>query len=97
MADETHYEGLPVAGYRPQDQASVDWVNRNKEIEERVLRICDFLATIPSVDQRWLAIGRTGIEKSFMAINRAIFKPGRVDLSTHDNWLKGRDDAVKNP
>jgi hypothetical protein len=84
--------GLPVSGYKPQSNTAVSLVNRNKEIEERVLRILDDLATMkgpaasndhPSeltIDQRWLAIGRTQIEQGFMAINRAIFKPGRVKL-----------------
>ncbi len=34
----------------------------------------------PNIDQRWLAIGRAHLEQAFMAINRAIFKPGRVEL-----------------
>ncbi len=33
-----------------------------------------------TVDKRWLAIGRTAIEQGFMAVNRSIFKPGRVVL-----------------
>lgn len=49
-------------------------------MEERVLRQLDWLKTMPDIDQRWLAIGRTHIEQAFMAINRAIFKPQRVSL-----------------
>jgi hypothetical protein len=78
-AEKTH-EGLPVAGYRPQDGTAVQEVNTNKEAEERVLRILDDLAADPEVDKRWLAIGRTQIEQGFMAVNRAVFKPGRVVL-----------------
>lgn len=72
--------GLPVAGYRPQTNTNVDLVNRNKEIEERVLRILDELRELPEIDGRWLAIGRTQIEQGFMAVNRSVFKPGRVSL-----------------
>lgn len=32
------------------------------------------------VDQRWLAIAKTDMEKAFMALNRAVFQPGRVKL-----------------
>jgi hypothetical protein len=78
-AEKTH-EGLPVAGYRPQDGTAVQKVNTNKEAEERVLRILDDLAADPEVDKRWLAIGRTQIEQGFMAVNRAVFKPGRAVL-----------------
>lgn len=73
-------KGLPVHGYQPQSQEAVDAVNRNKTLEEVVLRHFDQLALIDAVDKRWLAIGRTAIEQGFMAVNRAIFKPGRVAL-----------------
>lgn len=73
-------EGLPVAGYRAQGADKVAAVNHNKQAEEAVLRILDHLADDPEVDKRWLAIGRTQIEQGFMAVNRAIFKPERVDL-----------------
>lgn len=78
---EPKHEGLPVAGYRPQDDTALHLVNVNKHLEERVLRRLDFLADVPEVDKRWLAIARTQIEQGFMAMNRAIFKPGRVSLA----------------
>lgn len=74
------HEGLPVAGCRPQATSAVDLVNRNKGAEERILRILDDLKSAPGIDQRWLAAGRTDIEKGFMAVNRAIFQPGRASL-----------------
>jgi hypothetical protein len=80
MTTEKTHEGLPVAGYRPQDGTAVQKVNTNKVAEERVLRILDDLAADPEVDKRWLAIGRTQIEQGFMAVNRAVFKPGRAVL-----------------
>lgn len=72
--------GLPVHGYKPQSDEKVAAVNRNKQLEERVLRALDELRGFPFIDQRWLATGRTDIEKGFMAVNRAIFQPGRVEL-----------------
>lgn len=76
----TEHTGLPVEGYRKQSEDNVALVNKNKRIEEEVLRLLDDLASIADVDKRWLAIGRTHIEQGFMAINRSIFKPGRVEL-----------------
>jgi len=76
----TEHQGLPVAGYRSQSDINVTLVNHNKEAEERVLRILDDLGRVAEVDKRWLAIGRTAIENGFMAVNRSIFKPGRVAL-----------------
>lgn len=72
-------DGLPVKGYQPQTGSNVDLVNRNKVQEERVLRVLDELAQLPDVDKRWLAIGRTHIEQGFMAANRAVFRPARID------------------
>ncbi len=74
------HQGLPVVGYRPQGEAALELVNRNKRIEEEVLRILDALAHGDDIDKRWLAIGRTQIEQGFMAVNRAIFQPARVSL-----------------
>lgn len=76
----TQHSGLPVAGYRPQGEEAVSKVNGLKQMEERVLRALDALASDPDTDKRWLAIGRTSIEQGFMAANRSIFKPARVEL-----------------
>lgn len=79
MSIEQH-DGLPVAGYQPQTTQAVGLVNQNKALEEMVLRQLDALGQSDSVDKRWLAIGRTSIEQAFMAVNRSIFRPGRVML-----------------
>lgn len=77
----TEHEGLPVHGYKPQSEAAVQGVNINKRLEEGLLRVLDEMATKKNtIDQRWLAIGRTHIEQGFMAINRSIFQPERVKL-----------------
>ena len=76
----TEHAGLPVAGYRPQTTEAVDLVNDMKLREETLLRELDALAVRRDIDRRWLAIGRTGIEQAFMAINRAVFRPSRVTL-----------------
>ena len=74
------YVPIPVAGYKPQSQETIDLVNKNKNIEEETLRHLDHLASLDLVDKRWLAIGRTNLEQAFMAINRSIFKPNRINL-----------------
>lgn len=77
---EPKFVGLPVHGYKAQDQTAVAMVNINKQAEEGLLRMMDEYAGHPEVDKRWLAIARTNIEQGFMALNRSIFKPGRVAL-----------------
>lgn len=74
------HKGLPVEGYRPQSAEAVALVNEAKQLEEKVLRHLDRLASRQDIDKRWLAIGRTNIEQGFMAANRAVFQPSRVSL-----------------
>lgn len=76
----TDHRALPVHGYKPQSQATVDLVNANKKQEELALQQLDELAKLEFIDKRWLAIGRTHLEQAWMAINRSIFKPERVKL-----------------
>lgn len=73
-------QGLPVAGYKAQTDTAVSMVNQNKALEETVLRIIDAAQKDGIGDPRWLAIARTDIEKAFMSLNRAIFRPGRIKL-----------------
>lgn len=89
MADnENTLTGLPVAGYREQSKGNVDLVNDFKRDEERILRKLDAMRAAPGqpseIDQRWLAHGRTLLEDAFMAINRSVFRPGRVTLPEDD-------------
>lgn len=83
---EPKHDGLPVGGYKPQSPMAVELVNANKQAEEEILRTLDWLAQQPNetVDKGWLATGRTQIEQGFMAVNRSIFKPGRVQLPEDD-------------
>jgi hypothetical protein len=85
MSDEEH-AGLPVAGYRPQGDVYIRTVNANKITEEKILRTIDDLRNekapdggLIRVDQRWLSIATTQLEQGFMALNRAIFQPTRLE------------------
>lgn len=79
MTDEG-FKAPPIAGYQDVSSAKATMINQNKMLEEEILRRLDALKTNGLVDGRWLAIGRTHIEEAFMAINRSIFQPGRVQL-----------------
>ena len=80
MKSDEH-AGLPVHGCRPQPAVALERVNHMKQLEERVLRALDELKGFPETDQRWLAAGRTDIEKGFMAVNRSVFKQSRVEIA----------------
>jgi len=74
------HDPLPVPGYTKQSDERIAAVAANKQTEERILRMLDEMKTRPGVEQRWLAIGRTLMEESWMCINRAVFQPERVKL-----------------
>lgn len=75
------HKPLPIAGYTEQSADKIELVNALKEMEEYVLRVLDEMGKygIPT-DKRWLAIGRNHIEQGFMAVNRSVFRPQRVNL-----------------
>lgn len=74
------HEGLPVKGYNAQTEARVAIVNENKMLEERCIRAAEAIQQTPGMDARMAALAITGIQQSFMWLNRAVFQPGRVDL-----------------
>lgn len=78
--DFTNPDGVKIPGYREQSQATLGVVKFHKEWEERVLRHFDWLNTHEGIDRRWLSIAKTHIEQGFMAVNRALLQPGRIDL-----------------
>lgn len=74
------YKPLPVKGYNPRTVDAIAMVDANKESEERMLRMFDNMKNNVLFDQRWLNIARSHIEQGYMALNRAIFRPGRIRL-----------------
>ena len=76
----SEHKGLPVAGYQPQSDEKVALVNDHKKTEELLLRRLDHFGHRNDIDIRWLSIARTHFEIAFMALNRAVFQPQRIDL-----------------
>lgn len=71
-----------VKGYLSVPAITVDAVNANKEIEERLLRDLDvcFVDNTLDADPRWVAMARSYIQLGYMCWNRALMKPERVSL-----------------
>ena len=65
----------PIHGYNPLSQAAVDLINAVKRAEQTVLEIVRNLNDDADIDPRWLAIGKSDIEKGFMAVCRSIARP----------------------
>lgn len=72
-----------ITGYRTLSEEEIALMNEGKELAEAVGRYADKLkanggardGSVVDIDQRWVAIGVTDIQKGFMALARSIAKP----------------------
>lgn len=78
----------PVAGYRPLDAEQLALMNENKLLEELVLRQVDrhVRETSQNIDQRFVSLARTHFQEGFMALNRSVARPQR--LNPHNEALE---------
>lgn len=65
-----------IKGYRQLSVEEQARINALKELGETVGRAVDEVDAAPGADKRWAAIARTDLQKGFMALIRAIAKPG---------------------
>jgi hypothetical protein len=64
-----------IKGYRELSQVEVDAMNAVKEKAAEVGDLIRELQDNSSLDQRWVAIAKTDLQKGFMAATRSIAKP----------------------
>jgi hypothetical protein len=64
-----------IKGYRDLSAEEIAAMNDVKSTAGLVEALVGRLKVMPDVDQRWLAIGVTDLQKGFMAITRAVAKP----------------------
>jgi hypothetical protein len=66
-----------IKGYRDLNQAEIDVMNLVKAKAEEVGAVINQLRNQAevSVDQRWLAIAQTDLQKGFMSLVRAVAQP----------------------
>ena len=62
----------PIKGYRELSASELESINGIKDVAEVVRRHVDAVNGLADVDQRWVAIARTDLQKGFMALIRAI-------------------------
>lgn len=93
--NEASAPGLPVVGYKPTQPAwAIEAVNALKHAEERAHRLLDDLvAKGEAVDQRAVALARTGLQQAFMWAARGVFQPTRVALPEDNPQLFTPSDA----
>lgn len=63
-----------ITGYRELNEHEIVMMNGVKKLAEQVGLLCDLLKDT-QVDQRWLAVAVTDLQKGFMALTRSIAKP----------------------
>jgi len=64
-----------VKGYRDLSQVEIDAMNAVKEKAAEVGELISKLEGNDELDQRWVAIAKTDLQKGFMAATRSIAKP----------------------
>jgi hypothetical protein len=69
-----------IHGHTEPTDAARKLVNDNKIAEERLLQVIEQLVTEGVADARWAEIATAHFEQGYMALNRAILQPHRVQL-----------------
>jgi hypothetical protein len=64
-----------IKGYRDLSQVEIDAMNAVKEKAAEVGELISKLEGNDELDQRWVAIAKTDLQKGFMAATRSIAKP----------------------
>jgi hypothetical protein len=72
-----------ITGYRDLSEQEIALMNEGKALAEQVGAFCDKLnfLSLPAgeskveIDPRWLAIGKTDLQKGFMSLIRSIARP----------------------
>jgi len=72
MVDNQHQK---IKGYRDLTEVEIGAMNDCKSIAVEVGKLCDKVANVHGVDQRWVNIGRTQLQQGFMALIRGIARP----------------------
>lgn len=64
-----------ITGYRDLSAQEIEAMNMVKAAATDISQLVEAVSAIDGVDQRWVAIARTGLQQAFMALTRAIAKP----------------------
>ena len=64
-----------IKGYRDLSQEEIDLMNESKELAEQCRVLIEKLEAKEGIDKRWLAIGKTDLQKGFMSVIRSVAQP----------------------
>lgn len=64
-----------ITGYRDLTAEEIALMNQVKEIGNEMGRLVEGMALNKSLDQRWVALGRTHLQQGIMALVRSVAQP----------------------
>lgn len=64
-----------IKGYRELTQDEINLMNEIKQAGKDLGDLVATLKQMPELDQRWVAIGATDLQKGLMALTRAVARP----------------------
>ena len=64
-----------ITGYRELGESEINAMNYVKDMAKEVGGMIEDMRTDENIDQRWLSIAATDLQKGFMAATRSIAKP----------------------
>ncbi len=72
MVDNQHKK---ITGYRDLSEEEIGLMNLAKQGAEATGKLIEEMAQNPDLDQRWVALAKTDLQKGFMSMVRAIAQP----------------------
>ena len=72
MVDNQHQK---IKGYRDLSEVEIAAMNDCKQVAAEIGTLCEKVGGMSGIDQRWLAIAKTDLQKGFMALVRSIARP----------------------
>jgi hypothetical protein len=64
-----------IKGYRELSESEISLMNEVKQLGEELGGLIATLKQMPEIDQRWVSIGQTDLQKGIMALVRSIAQP----------------------
>lgn len=64
-----------ISGYRELNEIEIEKMNEIKELGKKMGKVVQSLKDDPGMDQRWVSIGATDLQKGLMALTRSVAKP----------------------
>jgi hypothetical protein len=64
-----------IKGYRDLTPEEIGLMNDIKAKAEEVGALVERVAQLAETDKRWVAVGKTDLQKGFMALTRAVARP----------------------